>query len=373
MPPFAQAVQEVDATGLPVVEGFAVKLAAGAREPDVAEELAARFPPPGYEWVAEGLPDGWRMYRVSGKVSPPLGEAGEAVRALKALPGGGVEHAEPLLLTKPPVTNGSDAQRTFRLWGKVSDDRLAQIKKESEDLHWSLKKLRVLDVGGQDGAWTLWKAKRGSDKTPGEDVLVAHPDTGYTRHHRLLPHLLPHPGDPSHFGKDFVDGAIDGFDPLSDQSFGSFPGHGTGTASVIAAGQDEGEPWGVAPGAKILPLRVSTSVIHLSFQNVCKALVEAMDNQAHVISMSFGGPFGSELLNSLTRKALDQGIIVVAAAGNNAPTVVFPGRIPGVLACAASNAVGAPWRFSGLGGEVAITAPGELVWHDWERLDANHK
>ncbi|HEX4963275.1 MAG TPA: S8 family serine peptidase [Thermoanaerobaculia bacterium] len=219
----------------------------------------------------------------------------------------------------------------------------------------------------------MWAKKpENANKTPGEGILVAHPDTGYTRHARLLPHLLPHPDDPSLFGRNFVErDQPDGFDPMTDQSFGNFPGHGTGTASVIATGKDPaGEPWGVAPGAKILPLRVSSSVIHLSFQNLCDAFVEAIDKGAHVISMSLGGPLGSGLLNSLVRAALDQGIIVVSAAGNNAPTVVFPARIPGVLACAASNAVEAPWRFSGLGAEVAVTAPGELVWHDWERLDA---
>ncbi|HEV7508044.1 MAG TPA: S8 family serine peptidase [Thermoanaerobaculia bacterium] len=378
MPTFAQAVQQVDATGLPVVEGFAVKLRAGAAEAAgaaIAAELAVRFPPP-YAWQADDRPgkwpEGWRMYRISGG-SPPLGEAWEAVRALKAIPG--VETAEPLLLTKPPVTNGSDAQAAFQLWGKVNDDRLAQITKASQPPHWSLAQLGVLDGGPEKpGAWSIWKTKRGDDP-PGKGILVAHPDTGYTRHARLLPHLLPHPDNPNLFGRDFVDRTQpDGFDSMKDQSFASFPGHGTGTASVIATGNSpDGEPWGVAPGAKILPLRVSSSVIHLSFQNLCDAFVEAMDKKAHVISMSLGGPLGSELLNSLIRKALDQGIIVVSAAGNNAPTVVFPARIPGVLACAASNAVAAPWRFSGLGGEVAITAPGELVWHDWERLDSQGK
>ncbi|MGH7486916.1 MAG: S8 family peptidase, partial [bacterium] len=253
---------------------------------------------------------------------------------------------------------------------------LAQITAASKPPHWSLVQMGVLDAAGQPGAWFLWKAKPGNEnRTPGDGILVAHPDTGYTRHARLLPHLLPHPDDAELFGKNFVEREKpDGFDPMQDQAIGNMPGHGTGTASVIATGNSpDTEPWGVAPGAKILPLRVSSSVIHLSFQNLCDAFVEAMNKKAHVISMSLGGPLGLEMLNSLIRKALDQGIILVAAAGNNAPTVVFPARIPGVLACAASNAVAAPWRFSGLGGEVVITAPGELVWHDWERLDADGK
>lgn len=370
MPTFAEAMQEVDATGLPVVEGFALKLTDGAGEAPVAASLAARFPPPRYVWPpADVMPDGWLVYRASGK-APPLGEAWEAVRALKKI--GGVETAEPLLVTKPPVTSGTEAQQAFQLWGRVNDDRLAQIKAKSQPLHWSLEQMGILDGNGQKGAWSIWKEKPGNaNRTPGEGILVAHPDTGYTRHARLLPHLLPHATDPSLFGRNFVErDQPDGFDPMKDRSLGNFPGHGTGTASVIAAGQDGGEPWGIAPGVKILPLRVSSSVIHLSFQNVCDAFVEAMSSGAHVISMSLGGPLGSELLNSLVLKALNQGIIVVSAAGNNAPTVVFPARIPGVLACAASNVLAAPWRFSGLGGEVAITAPGELVWHDWERIDA---
>ena len=114
---------------------------------------------------------------------------------------------------------------------------------------------------------------------------------------------------------------------LEDRTLGNFPGHGTHTASIIASGNSpDGKPWGVAPGAKILPLRVSSSVIHLSFQNVCDAFVEAMERGAHIISMSLGGPLGSQLLNSLVRQALDRGIIIVSAAGNYAPAVVFPAR-----------------------------------------------
>ncbi len=379
---FTDAVRKVDLTGLPVTEGFAVELKDKADVKTVQAEatVALNTRLPGQGWTAEEvLPDGslgWLMFRSSGGASvaaPPLGQAWEAVRNLKAI--SGVAGAEPLLLARLPVTNGSEAQRTFALWGRVSDDRLKRIQEQSDanHRHWSLEQMGVSD------AWTIWKAKHGT-KTPGEDILVAHPDTGYTNHQRLVSRLVTRPQDPGgHHGRNFVerdraDAKTNGFDPMADRSFANFPGHGTGTASVIAAADSPADqPWGVAPGAKILPLRVSSSVIHLSFQNVCDAFVEAMNRGAHVISMSLGGPLGSGLLNSLVRHALDQGIIVVSAAGNNAPTVVFPARIPGVIACAASNALGAPWRFSGMGAEVAITAPGELVWHDWARIDGNGK
>jgi hypothetical protein len=366
---FAQAVQEADATGLPVVEGIAVQLAAGVGAAAVTAKLAPRIKD--YGWTAEDMQDGWLVFRNgdgTAPARPALGTAWEIVRELKKVRG--VTKAEPLLLTRLPVTNDSDAQRSFGLWGRVNEDRLKQIREKSgkDFLHWSLEQLGVCDVNGKKGAWTLWKEKH-DNKTPGEGVLVAHPDTGYTPHKRLVPRLAVHPGKAGHHGRNFVerdrpDARTNGLDPL-EEAFGKFPGHGTGTASVIAAGNGEAlEPWGVAPGATILPLRVSSSVIHLSFVNVCDAFLEAIANKADVISMSLGGPVGSELLNTLVLRALDQGIIIVSAAGNNAPTVVFPARIPGVIACAASNALQAPWRFSGMGAEVAITAPGELVWHD---------
>jgi hypothetical protein len=371
---FAEAVQKVDATGLPVVEGFAVKLAAGVDAATGAALLSGRPPFDGWTssgWTPREMGDGWWVYRGAGAAAPSLGAVWEAVRILRDIPG--VESAEPLLLTRSLVPNGSSAERAFELWGKVSDDRLAQIKAASgeQHRHWSLEQMGVCDANGNHGAWAIWKAKPGNEnKTPGDGVLVAHPDTGYTKHARLLPHLEPDPDNSSRYGKNFVErDQLDGFDSMTDQSFGNFPGHGTGTASVIATGSNPaGEPWGVAPGAKILPLRVSSSVIHLSLQSVCDAFVEAMDRKAHVISMSLGSPLGSGLLGSLVHRSLDQGIIVVSAAGNNAPTVAFPARIPGVLACAASNALAAPWRFSGMGAEVAVTAPGEMVWHDWEHI-----
>jgi hypothetical protein len=376
---FTQAMQEAEATGVPVVEGIAVELAAKADAAAVKAKVISRFPD--YKWADEELPDGWWIYRVVDRTSktaplyPPLGRVWDAMRELEKVPG--VRSAEPLLLTRPPVANGSDARESFALWGRVNGDRLKQIvEKSGKDLHWSIDQMRLTDVNGQKGAWTLWKERHGN-KEPGNGILIAHPDTGYTRHKRLLPRLAVRPGDPqSHHGRNFVerdlaDAATNGFDPMKDRSTGNFPGHGTGTASVIAAGRDANEPWGVAPGARIIPLRVSSSVIHLSFQNVSDAFFEAMQRGAHVISMSLGGPLGSGLLNSLVRRALDQGIIVVSAAGNFAPLVVFPARVPGVLGCAASNVLQAAWRFSGMGSEVAITAPGELVWHDLARIQSN--
>ncbi|MCC2672103.1 MAG: peptidase and in kexin sedolisin, partial [Armatimonadetes bacterium] len=376
MPSFALAAQEADRTGMPVVEGFAARAAdpaeAVAVETHILALLAVRHPD--FSWTATETPGGWRAYRLQSAAVPPppfptLGAAWDTVREIAKDPR--IVAAEPLLLARLPITSGSDAQREFKLWGTIKDERLQQIERESKALHWSLVKMNVCDDQGAGGAWAAWKAQPGNqNRVPGDGILIAHPDTGYTPHARLVPQLHARPGDPpGHHGRSFVEDTpealTNGLDPMQDRSMGNQPGHGTHTASVIAAAPgDDGVPWGVAPGAKIIPLRVSSSVIHLSFGNVCSAFAEAIKREAHVISMSLGGPFGSGPLITAVREALDQGIIVVSAAGNHAPTTVFPARVAGVIACAASNVLTAPWRFSGLGSEVAITAPGELVWHD---------
>ncbi|MEP7011605.1 MAG: S8 family serine peptidase [Acidobacteriota bacterium] len=373
MPTFAEAMKKADATGLPVVEGFAVQVKPGVDATNVIALLENQLP--GHSWTSDPIPVDWWICRSRSTEAPSLGQAWETVRALQELPG--IVAAEPLLLARLPVATETEAKSQFSLWGRIADDRLKQIQDQSNDAnrHWSLVQMGVCDASGQGGAWAAWIQEHPGEE-PGAGILVAHPDTGYTAHPRLLPRLATRPGDPAgHHGRNFVepnlpDAATNGLDPLKDRSLGKFPGHGTGTASVIATGhEDLNHPWGVAPGARLIPLRVSSSVIHLSFQNLALAIDEAIVRRAHVISMSLGGPFGMQLLNAQIRRALDAGILVISAAGNDAPTVVFPALIPGVLACAASNVLAAPWRFSGLGSEVAITAPGELAWHDQARLD----
>ena len=129
-----------------------------------------------------------------------------------------------------------------------------------------------------------------------------------------------------------------------DPMVGRSPGHGTATASVIMsarASADEITVVGSAPSATLVPLRVSTSVIHLSFKNLTRAIYHAVDRVgAHVISMSLGGPHHSQALEEAIEHALERGVIVLAAAGNVWPWVVYPARFERVIAVAACNCAG---------------------------------
>ena len=190
----------------------------------------------------------------------------------------------------------------------------------------------------------------------GAGVRVGHPDTGYTAHPQIAgPRLRVADG------YDFVAGAADPRDPMT----GSHPGHGTATASVIFSGAADlqgGGLHGIAPGAEVVPLRVSDSVIHFDFANVAEALYRARDRGCHVVSMSLGGPWAGRALGRAVDRVIADGLILLAAAGNRWPFVVYPAKFDNVVGVAASNADTRPWRGSASGAAVDITAPGESVW-----------
>ncbi len=186
----------------------------------------------------------------------------------------------------------------------------------------------------------------------GAGVRVAHPDTGYTLHPQIAGPRLRIAD-----GYDFVDDDPDPRDPLT----GKFPGHGTSTGSVIFSGAAP-ELHGIAPGAELVPMRVSGSVIHFNFSNVVQALYRARDRGCHVVSMSLGGPWAGRSLSRAVDKLVAEGLILFAAAGNHTKMVIFPALLDNVIAVAASNADTRPWSGSASGAAVDITAPGESVW-----------
>jgi thermitase len=192
----------------------------------------------------------------------------------------------------------------------------------------------------------------------GEGIVVGHPDTGYTRHAEIW-------DDPPRVrvaeSYDFVLRQPDAVDPLESGN----PGHGTTTASVImstAGGAGTTFVSGVAPAASIVPLRVTPRVVLLGFDRLAEAIRYATDRGCHVVSMSLGGPAPSGTLARAIAYAVSEGVVVLAAAGNVWPWVVYPARFDQVIACAACNCQRGIWSKSASGDTVDVTAPGESVW-----------
>ena len=173
----------------------------------------------------------------------------------------------------------------------------------------------------------------------GEAVTVAVLDTGVEPHPDLAGSVLP--------GADFT-GAGDG---RVDKD-----GHGTAMASLIAA---HGRVRGVAPAAKILPVRVAV-IDQTRSGRYSEGIPWAVQQGAKVISISAGGPGDDILQRQEIQKALAADVVVVAAAGNRPKdnSVLFPASMPGVVAVGAVDKDGNQADFSVSGQQLAIVAPG---------------
>lgn len=229
----------------------------------------------------------------------------------------------------------------------------------SNDPDWSLSLCEV------QAAWGL-NPKPGGTRF-GEGVVVGHPDTGYTRHPEFY--------EPARLlvarGYDFEDDNKDPRDSLKGQA----PSHGTSTGSVIMSDHRMlgNVVSGTAPMAQLVPLRVSTSVVHLSFAKLTRALRHAIADGHHVISMSLGGPFYSRALHRAIADAVERGVILLAAAGNIWPWVVYPAKYDEVIGVAACNCRKKIWKDSASGKAVDVTAPGESVWRAHTPKRAKYK
>jgi serine protease len=219
---------------------------------------------------------------------------------------------------------------------------------------WSLALCRVRD------GWALTPPDGG--QRFGAGIIVGHPDTGYTKHAEIWSANPVHNRLLIDRGRDFFGNAADPVDTLT----GNNPGHGTTTASVIMSDAPDGatSPFvaGVAPMAQLVPLRVTDTVVIFTWGRLAEAIRYAADQGFHVISMSLGGPFRSGTLDRAIDHAVSKGVILLAAAGNVWPFVVYPARFDQIIAVAACNCQRGIWRSSASGDTVDVTAPGESVW-----------
>ena len=224
------------------------------------------------------------------------------------------------------------------------------------------------------GAW---------DYNTGSGVTVAVLDTGITSHPDLDRNVVA--------GYDFIsssaaarDGNGRDSNPRDEGDWyaaaecgASQPGdsswHGTHVAGTVAAVTDTQGVVGVAPNAKIQPVRVlgkcggsladiADAIVWASGGSVTG--VPANANPADVINMSLGGSgtCGTTYQNAINA-AVNRGVPVVVAAGNeNQPAAnARPANCSNVITVAASTSQGARSSFSNYGSAVDVTAPGSSI------------
>lgn len=157
---------------------------------------------------------------------------------------------------------------------------------------------------------------------------------------------------------------LSGWDAISGQEGATSDdhGHGTHVAGIIAAqaGNRRGGA-GAAPGVRVLPVRVLDAEGNGWLSDVLEGIVWAVDHGADVVNLSLGGTTNPESFRPAIRYAIERGVVVVAAAGNEAlegNPVSYPAADPDVVAVAAVRPDGARASFSSHGSYVDLAAPG---------------
>ena len=202
----------------------------------------------------------------------------------------------------------------------------------------------------QQWALTALKAESVQKSAKGSGVTVAVIDTGVKASHTDLATVLS--------GTDFV---------APDSNANDENGHGTHVAGIIAATYNNKKGIaGMAPKAKILPVRVLDKNGNGTSANVAKGVLYAVSKGAKVINLSLGTTANSPALQAAVAEAISKNVLVVAAAGNRGCTATgspteYPAAMPGVVGVGAVDKSLKKASFSSCGSWVDVSAPGASV------------
>ncbi|HZU56929.1 MAG TPA: S8 family serine peptidase [Actinocrinis sp.] len=208
----------------------------------------------------------------------------------------------------------------------------------------------------QQWALDYLKASQDWQVSKGANVTVAVLDSGVASISDLSGQVLS--------GADFANGTTSGGNGETDTDN---DGHGTGMASVIAGNGTN--VTGLAPSAKILPVRIdASSASGLFGPNIAAGIRYAVNQHVGVINLSIGGAndLGPDVSGAIAQ-AVAANIVVVAATGNQdngTTTVQYPAAYPGVIAVGAIDQSGQIWSQSSYGARTTLAAPGVQIYRD---------
>lgn len=198
----------------------------------------------------------------------------------------------------------------------------------------------------------------------GRGVRVAVLDTGMDLHH-----------------PDFVGRRIVSRSFIRGESVQDGNGHGTHCIGTACGPRNASPRYGVAYNAEIYAGKVLSNRGSGADQGILAGIQWAIANRCRIVSMSLGAPVRvgqsySQVYENVGRRALRNGTLIIAAAGNDSrrpgriTPVSRPANSPSIMAVAAvdSRLRIAPFSNGGRnrrGGQVDIAGPGVSVYSSW--------
>ncbi|NQT90720.1 MAG: S8 family serine peptidase, partial [Candidatus Omnitrophica bacterium] len=285
----------------------------------------------------------YRIYKVD------LAEGESVTRAVSRLKNNrDIEYAQPNYILKGNMVPNDPYYHSSGAWGQDFDDLYA------------LKPGKI----NCEPAW---------DMALGYGVVVAVLDTGVNYNHLdLSQNIWSNPGEVANGqdsdGNGYVDDVVgwdfvtNSDDPIDDH------GHGSHVAGIVAAvGNNNYGIIGVAPGAKIMPLKVLDDNGNGNTTWVANAITYAADNGARVLNNSLGGEMFNNIpnyvLEDAIRYAASRGCVVLFAAGNDDADVAnyHACYMPEVICVGATDPYDDRASFSNWGFYVDVAAPGAQI------------
>ncbi len=230
---------------------------------------------------------------------------------------------------------------SIAIYGKMP---LLGRQQPSEVIPWGIIRIKA------DQAWNL---------ASGKNVIVAVLDTGIdTKHPDLVDNIA--------WCKAEIQRSCD------DRN-----GHGTHVSGIIAALPNSIGVVGVSYDAAIYALQVCDASGLCYVDAIMKGIEDARfgkdgliatkEDNARVVSMSFGGkfPFGTAFENEV-KKAYSEGIVLVAAAGNDGSNILYPAAYNEVIAVGAIDGNNSVPEWSAKGNALELVAPGINVYSTYK-------
>ncbi|HQN19259.1 MAG TPA: S8 family serine peptidase, partial [Syntrophobacteraceae bacterium] len=211
-------------------------------------------------------------------------------------------------------------------------------------LQWGLR--NTGQSGGEAGwdiniepAWTyLDEVLEGLSFDDEDSIVVAVLDEGVDLNHEDLNLVAG------------LDATYDPADPEAVDSQGGpnpWDGHGTACAGIIGAKTNDVGIAGVAPGVKVMPVRIAYHTENSSKwifvdSDTARGMVWAAENGARVLSNSWGGGYDHEVVHEAIRTVTDIGCAVVCASGNYGlnSVVRYPAKYEETIAVGAMSPCG---------------------------------
>jgi subtilisin family serine protease len=244
------------------------------------------------------------------------------------------------------------------------------------------------------GQWHIGevKAPKAWETTRGEGITIAILDDGVdVDHPNLRDNIRKNPGGTDRHdtcGRDmFIDASKDPDDkfetydprpkifrfPFNDSDTND--NHGTSCAGVAAASGRVGKVFGIAPRARLLPVKIFHGDAPLVEKQVAKAIRYAA-RHADILSCSWDGPRGPHMeaaLESAAHGRGGKGCPIFVASGNENRKVGYPAHSQQCIAVGASTDQGKRAPYSNYGRSLWVLAPSNGGKRDIFTTDVSYR